>query len=89
MDPTEKIELDIFECVWMRFEAQKVLFTSILDTGGQWTMAKIRFCTKFPITTQNKQKIVFFDDFSNFLQGLRYYLGYQNSLNETYLKGSG
>ena len=35
------------------------------------------------------QKMVIFDDFSNFLQGLRYCLWYQNSLNETYLKGSG
>ena len=31
---------------------------------------------------------ILFGDFSNFLQGLRYYLGYQNSLNLTYLKGS-
>ena len=35
------------------------------------------------------QKIAIFDDFSNFLQGIRYCLGYQNSLNETYLTGSG
>ena len=59
----------------------------MLDAGDQWIMAKIRFCTKFPITTQNKQKVMFFDDFSNFLQGVRYCLGYPNSLNLTYLKG--
>ena len=45
------IEFDMFEGFWMRFEAQKVIFTFILDAGGQWTMAKIRFYTKFPITT--------------------------------------
>ena len=61
----------------MRFEAQKVIFTSILDAEDQWIMAKIRFYTNFPITLQNKQKMVFFDEFSTFLQGLRYCLGYQ------------
>ena len=33
--------------------------------------------------------MVFFNDFSNLLQGLRYCLGYQNWLNLTCLKGSG
>ena len=73
----------------MRFETLKVISTSILDTGDQWIMAKIRLYTNFPITPQNKQKMLFFDDFSNFLQGLKYCLGYQNSLNLTYLKGFG
>ena len=73
----------------MGLGAQKVIFISVLDAEDQWIMAKIRFYTNFPMTPQNKQKKVFFDDFSNFLQDLRYCLGYQNSLNETYLKGSG
>ena len=83
---SELIEFDMFEGFWMRLETQKVIITSILDAEDQLIMAKIRFYTKFPITTQNKQKMVFFDDFSNFLQALRYCLGYQITLNLAYLK---
>ena len=56
---SELIEFDIFEGFWMRFEAQKVIFTSIVDAGGQWIMAKIRFYTNFPITPKKAKNDVF------------------------------
>ena len=56
---SELIEFDMFEGFWMRFEAQKVIFTSILDAGGQWTMAKIRFYTNFPMTPKISKKRCF------------------------------
>ena len=59
----------------------------MLEINGLWP--KYDFTPIFPNTHQNKQKKRFFDDFSNFLQALKYCSGYQNSLNEAYLKGSG
>ena len=53
------IEWDIFEGFCMRFEAQKVIFTCILDAGDQWIMAKIRFYTSFPITPKKAKNDVF------------------------------
>ena len=79
------IEFDIFEGFWMRFEAQKVILTSILDAGDQWIMAKIRFYTNAPSTSPNKRKRLFFHHFSNFLQIIRFCLGHQNTSNQAYL----
>jgi len=89
---SELIERGIFEGFWMRFEAQKVIFTSILDAGDQRIMAKIRVYAKFPITLPPKKKAkmrFFFNDFSTFLEAPRYCLRCQNSLNGAYLKGFG
>ena len=43
--------------------------------------------SNFTTFTSQIWKIVIFDDFSNFLQNLRYWFGYQNTLPRTYLRG--
>ena len=40
----------------MRFEAQKVIFTPILDAEDQWIEAKIRFYTNFRINPKMGKK---------------------------------
>ena len=47
--------------------------------------AKLPYQTKM----RRKQKNASFDGFSNFLQSLRWCFGYQNPLNQAYLKGFG
>jgi len=65
----------------MKFEAQKVVFTFILDAGDQWIMAKIRFHSTFPLTPKISKKAFSFYHFSNFLKALRFCLGDQNTWN--------
>ena len=58
------MESDIFEGFWAQFEAQNMIFTLALDVIDQSILARIPFESYYiTISTQSKQKTLFFDDF--------------------------